>query len=64
VGDPLKKAQADTGVEIWAAGTWAELERLRAQLGTAGLLAQDKPPALVAKGRYRAYWRLRLRGST
>jgi hypothetical protein len=63
VGDPTKKPQADTGVEVWATGSWAELERVRAQLGAAGVFAQDDAPKLVAAGRYRAYWRLRLRSA-
>lgn len=63
VGDPLKKPQADTGTEIWAHGTWDELESLRAQLAAIGTLAQGQAPNLVSRGRYRAYWRLRVRGT-
>jgi hypothetical protein len=63
MGDPLKVRQAALGLEVWANGTWDELEQLRAQLAAIGLLVDPATPAAIPgkRGRYRAYWRLHVR---
>lgn len=74
MGDPLKPQKAALGLEVWANGTWDEIEQLRAQLGAIGLIvvptdgkgrpSPAEPTALggADRGRYRWYGRVRVRG--
>lgn len=65
MADPTKPAKSSLGLEVWANGTWDEIEALRAQLGTLGLMAAPAAPAAMGgadRGRYRRYGRLHVRG--
>lgn len=70
MGDPLKPARRDLGLEIWANGSWDALRRLRAQIAPLGTIvvpvdgrgrpdpAVPVPLAGADRGRYRLYLRI------
>jgi hypothetical protein len=61
VADAIKAVRQELGTEVWAHGSFEDLQVLRGHLNAIGVDVAQTEQVPIARGRYRWYARIHLR---